>query len=88
MPYREFQDAAGRSWEVWEVNPESSERSEAELHPGVPQTLTGGWLAFQCKSERRRLAPIPQGWCDCNEEQLLALLESAEMKSSTRRLIE
>ena len=85
---RSFQDAIGRSWEVWEVNPTSSERSEAEMHPGVPQALTGGWLAFQCKSERRRLAPIPPGWCDCSEDQLLALLESAELKSSTRRLIE
>ena len=29
-----------------------------------------GWLCFGCKSERRRLYPIPPGWETCSDERL------------------
>lgn len=36
-----------------------------------------GWLTFQCGAERRRLAPIPQGWTTLSDETLLALAMKA-----------
>ena len=54
----------------------------------VPESLQKGWLAFQSGKERRRLAPIPQDWADMTSEELVQLLNRADQRSRTRRLIE
>jgi hypothetical protein len=49
------------------------ERYVRTLAPAVAQ----GWLAFQSDTVRRRLSPIPDGWADRTEEELIALCRTA-----------
>jgi hypothetical protein len=66
-------------------------RSAREAPPvivSLPGALKAGWLAFECKAERRRLAPIPNAWEDLSEDHLADLLDTATSRSKTRRLIE
>jgi hypothetical protein len=37
----------------------------------------GGWLAFQCGTTRRRLAPVPSGWRELPDAELVALCRRA-----------
>jgi hypothetical protein len=89
--YRSFKDRSGRPWEVWEVHPIMAERraakqevavpverrSRSEARSRLPAELRNGWLAFECQTERRRLAPTPEGWTLLSDEALAALLERA-----------
>ena len=103
VSYRRFTDGLGREWEVWEVVPASVERRDAEApeppasgdrrrrHESrvrMPAKLRDGWLAFQCKHEQRRLAPIPGNWSQASDADLLALLAEAAAHTRPRRLIE
>lgn len=102
MSHRAFRGQDGRVWEVWEVHPTMAERRDArrggriaverrkrsEPRASLPRALREGWLAFECKSERRRLAPIPANWAGMTDDQLAELLARADMKGRTRRLIE
>lgn len=60
----------GRRWEVWEVRLRDGRRS-------VDPELTEGWLTFESMLEKRRLAPIPDGWEELDDEALGRLCESA-----------
>ena len=76
MALREFTDARGRRWSVWDVHPTLAERRHrnAGPPPGVRErrrvveqrlqlreNMATGWLAFEAQDgERRRLAPIPK----------------------------
>ena len=51
-----FTDAAGTSWEVFQVRRASAK--EGAVTPG----REAGWLAFSSGFERRRFAPVPDGW--------------------------
>jgi hypothetical protein len=53
-----------------------AERREVRIR--VPSALQDGWLAFQAGMDRRRLAPIPGNWIELSDEQLVALLGSAD----------
>ena len=69
---REFTDAAGKTWRVWDVYPSTKSKSSmggpsaedaAQLIAAFPhRDLSEGWLCFECGSEKRRLAPIPPEW--------------------------
>jgi hypothetical protein len=61
MAIREFTDSIGRQWRVWTTLPSPS---------GVALTLQGGWLTFDTIGERRRLAPVPDGWSDASPREL------------------
>ena len=50
--------------------------------------LAKGWLVFSTLSERRRYAPVPEGWTAANESQLMLWCESAKPLPQIRRLIE
>ena len=50
--------------------------------------LAKGWLVFSNIMERRRYAPVPEGWTDANEAQLLVWCEAAKPLPPLRRLIE
>ena len=39
--------------------------------------LRQGWLCFECAGERRRLAPIPDGWELLTESELTMLCQCA-----------
>lgn len=101
MAHRKLKDTAGREWDVWEVNPASIDRRMRDLtHEDdrrfvdtgfvgrVSDRLRHGWLAFQTKSEKRRLTPIPSGWEKFSDGDLLRLLERAQSAGRPSRLIE
>jgi hypothetical protein len=50
--------------------------------------LTSGWLAFESKHDRRRLAPIPIGWEAMDASDLERLCEQATPVPPMRRLLE
>ncbi|HEY0023263.1 MAG TPA: hypothetical protein VGB24_10150 [Longimicrobium sp.] len=70
MAHREFVDAAGSRWQVWDTRP----RSKAE----VRARYAGGWLSFESDGERRRLHPIPDGWEEVDDDTLRRWLMSGE----------
>lgn len=102
MAHRTFRDELGREWDVWEVVPTAVERRLAkspravaterrkvqETRVVVPDALEKGWLAFQSGKERRRLSPIPGGWAEMTNDELVGLLNNAGRRSRARRLIE
>lgn len=58
---REFTDGKGVSWRVWDIaSTLHSLPADAALRRNL--TVPHGWLCFECPDERRRLAPIPEGW--------------------------
>ena len=68
MALREFVDVEGRKWRVWETVPAR----------GVGLGEFGkGWLTFDNGSERRRLAPVPDGWAEFTSERLALLVRLA-----------
>jgi hypothetical protein len=73
MALREFVDAQGRQWRVWETVPARA--------AGLGE-LRGGWLTFDNGAERRRLAPVPERWTALADERLALLLRIAQPTSS------
>lgn len=47
--------------------------------PLLSQQLASGWLAFECPTEKRRLAPIPQHWDQLSEAELERLCQTARI---------
>ncbi len=47
--------------------------------PLLSQQLAAGWLTFECPTEKRRLAPIPQHWERLSESELERLCQSARI---------
>jgi hypothetical protein len=47
-----------------------------------------GWLAFESKHDKRRLAPVPEGWEEFDDRELGRLVEQARPAGRPRRLIE
>ena len=75
MAYREFRDAAGATWTVWETYP---------TRPGaIDAAWRGGWLTFESGEIRRRLAPIPRGWNDAPDSRLDLMCRAAEAFART-----
>lgn len=62
----------GQRWEVWEVR-----LGEGGGRRSVDPQLAEGWLTFECAAEKRRLAPIPEGWAELEDETLVRLCDSA-----------
>jgi hypothetical protein len=71
---RDFRDAEGREWRVWEVRPGSTgRRINPERYLGE---YVKGWLAFECPQDdvRKRLPNHPADWigmADADLDQLL-----------------
>ena len=75
---RDFTDADGTQWRVWDVNPavyarDSSEQLKRRL------SIPPGWLCFSSGTERRRLAPIPHGWEVMDATGLCGLCDLAKI---------
>jgi hypothetical protein len=45
------------------------------LSPG----LEGGWLTFECAAEKRRCAPVPDGWDEADDQTLETLCRGAQV---------
>jgi hypothetical protein len=104
MASREFTDDRGALWRVWDVQPDTLERRTASdplLGPAIERRRTPqlrvrvsnpdmvrGWLAFESRGERRRLAPIPDHWEVLSVVDLRQLLAQARPTRRVRRLIE
>jgi hypothetical protein len=70
MASKDFTDASGMNWRVWNTVPISG----AVINPGFEK----GWLTFESDSgSLRRLAPIPAGWEQLPGDRLAELLRSA-----------
>lgn len=72
MAARTFREN-GVQWTVWDVLP--------TLPTPVPldARLSNGWLTFKSATEKRRLVPIPEGWTEWSDEQLIRLLRTAQV---------
>lgn len=88
MSHRQFTDSTGRTWDVWDVHPTTAanslaiyQRPQAEdardPRSAVAPSLADGWLCFEHVAERRRLAPIPQGWNELSGRELERLRDEA-----------
>lgn len=71
MALREFTDESGRAWCAWETRPTS-----AQIRP----EFADGWLTFESGTEKRRLAPVPDGWDTLPTDGLRILLSTADGK--------
>ena len=75
MAVRDFVDANGVAWRVWPVTPEALQpKTAAEDYLG---DYGDGWLCFESKSERRRLAGYPRDWERLSDAELCSLLRVA-----------
>ena len=82
---RDFVDADGRTWHVWEVPPEQlSARSRPGTYAG---DFEGGWLAFEAEEggERRRLPGYPRDWQQLPNDRIEALCRDAQPVTRRRR---
>ena len=68
----------------------SGDRRQAEdrTRVRIRSDLAHGWLAFESKHDRRRLAPIPTGWEVLDESALEQLCQQATSIGRPRRLLE
>jgi hypothetical protein len=103
MTSREFTDDRGEVWQVWAIHPEGLERRIAEDPVPPPPIerrtrretrvkvtnplMTDGWLAFESRTERRRLAPVPDAWEALDDAALRELLGRAVATGNTQRLL-
>ena len=69
MAMREFTDAAGTHWRVWNTIPNAG----AVIGP-----MMSGWLTFESEESRRRLVPIPAGWESATVTELRQYCRLAE----------
>jgi hypothetical protein len=77
MAIREFTDSAGTAWRVWRTTPRESAIYD--------ESLRTGWLTFESKALRKRLAPIPRGWEDAPPDRLELMCRAAEVVRRTGR---
>jgi hypothetical protein len=67
---------------------ERRQRNTGEPRVRVSSPFANGWLAFESRTERRRLFPIPPDWASVTDAALVSLLERATPTHRARRLIE
>ena len=70
---RIFDDFRGKRWRVFAVYPTTSTIDPAAL----PAAFREGWLSFESEDEKRRIAPIPEGWEELSTEELRLLCHRA-----------
>jgi len=44
----------------------------------VAGEYSGGWLCFECEGDKRRLAPVPEGWNEAGPDKLATWLLNAK----------
>jgi hypothetical protein len=71
MPFRDFTDDNGRRWRAWTTFP--------SLHEPVRERYQLGWLTFESRGERRRLAPVPLNWQGMSDGAMCIALRDAEV---------
>ena len=84
---RDFVDANGRLWHVWEVPPEQlSTRARPGTYAGE---FEGGWLAFESGdgAERRRLPGYPREWRELTNDLIEGLCRDAKPVARKKRAL-
>jgi hypothetical protein len=66
---RTFTDSVGGVWTVREITPGPMPEKLSQLLR--EDRRRGGWLLFMSETnEKRRLAPVPQGWASLSDAEL------------------
>lgn len=78
---RQFRDAAGVEWQVFQAERQASLGLRDEY---LPETYRHGWLVFESATEKRRLAPVPDGWVALPVTELRRLCAVATPTRSRR----
>jgi len=73
---REFRDVAGIQWSVFRATPHTSPSKREKI---LPESFRLGWLVFECETERRRLAPVPENWEALTDRELAQLCTLADV---------
>ena len=102
MAHRTFTDSTGRAWDVWTVIPSRVERRRNEgAPPGgnserrhrdesrvlLAEEWADGWLTFETRGEKRRLAPFPEEWSELPPPALESLCLAATVVPPSRRVV-
>jgi hypothetical protein len=102
MPHRAFIDSLGRRWDVWSVIPIGAERRHRDAAPAsieperrvraeerdmIDDRWANGWLTFETRGEKRRLANYPSDWMDLDPDQLEWLCDGAIVIPRSNRLL-
>lgn len=53
-------------------------RSLFQRNVQVASEYSSGWLCFECDGDKRRLAPVPDGWSEAGPDRLSTWLEAAK----------
>jgi hypothetical protein len=77
MSARNFESPDGTPWSVWEVIPGRVSDFRSSFGSHLPRDLADGWLCFDCGAEKRRLAPLPEGWAERPEADLWSWCRAA-----------
>ena len=93
MAMREFADAAGVVWRVWDVRPDAAARARRErmddvADSGPERRGRESWLVCECETERRRVSPIPSAWEHLSDAELEALCRAGDSRRTPARPIE
>lgn len=66
---RQFTDSVGGTWTVREISPGPMPEKLSQLLG--EDRRRSGWLLFMSQeNEKRRLAPVPQGWASLSDAEL------------------
>ena len=71
---RTVTDSAGAEWTIFEVKKPIA----GEQWTYLPERFGNGWLCFESATAKRRLTPVPAGWGDSSDAELLRLLKKAQ----------
>ena len=86
---RGFKDPTGVEWRVWEVVPSRAAIGTspvAQSRTSLSSTpYANGWLCFESEAEKRRLAPIPDGWELGTPTEIAQLLDQATVVQARNR---
>jgi hypothetical protein len=81
--------AAGTAAAVSGEPPAIERRGRKELRVPLGTNFSHGWLCFETKGEKRRLAPYPDTWSKMSDEELEELCgTAAKVEHGPRRLVE
>ena len=86
---RGFKDTTGVEWRVWEVVPSRAAIATSPVAQSRTSLSTtpyaNGWLCFESEVEKRRLAPIPDGWELQGPNEIAQLLQQATVVQVRQR---
>jgi hypothetical protein len=81
---RTFRDSNGTAWTVFEVRREVS--STGDTRSFLPGGFNDGWLCFETSGAKRRLTKYPARWREFTDDELIKLLEQAQVAPQGARI--